>query len=75
MAAVDRIAYQDLAPVYDYLVPEVLLTPEGNVAMFEEQVAQLELGAARRTARPGGRLGHAGYRGSPRSSAPSSASC
>ena len=45
MAAVDRIAYQDLAAVYDWLVPETLLTPEGSAAAFEAQIAQIEPGS------------------------------
>ena len=44
MAAVDPIAYQDLAAVYDWLVPETLLTPEGSAAMFEPQIARIEPG-------------------------------
>ena len=42
MAAVGTSAYDDLAAVYDWLVPEELLTPEGNVAMFDEQLSELE---------------------------------
>lgn len=45
MAAVGGSAYQELATAYDWLVPEALLTPEGNAAMFEEQLATLDRGA------------------------------
>ena len=45
MAAVRRSAYDDLAAVYDWLVPAELLTPEGNAAMFDEQLRELEPGA------------------------------
>ncbi len=45
VAGVDRIAYQDLAAAYDWLVPEELLTPEGNAAMFDAPLATLEPGA------------------------------
>ena len=45
MAAVDRIAYQDLAAAYGWLVPETLLTPEGSAVAFEPQIAQVEPGS------------------------------
>ena len=37
--------YDTLAEVYDWLVPEVLLEPEGSVAAFETVVAELPAGA------------------------------
>ena len=37
--------YDALAGVYEFLVPEVLLTPEGNVAAFAGEVGSLERGA------------------------------
>ena len=37
--------YTALAEVYDFLVPEALLTPEGSAAAFEVVIAELEPGA------------------------------
>ena len=37
--------YKALAEVYDFLVPEALLTPEGSAAAFEVVIAELEPGA------------------------------
>jgi SAM-dependent methyltransferase len=45
VAAVGRIAYEALAQVYDWLVPDVVLTPEGYAAAFEDQIAAIEPGA------------------------------
>lgn len=39
-------AYDTLAGVYDWLVPDALLTPEGSVAAFESVVAELAPGAS-----------------------------
>jgi hypothetical protein len=33
------VAYDELADVYDWLVPEALLTPEGTVAAFTALVS------------------------------------
>jgi SAM-dependent methyltransferase len=38
-------AYDTLADVYDWLVPEALLAPEGSAAMFEDVLAELPAGA------------------------------
>jgi SAM-dependent methyltransferase len=40
-----RAAYDELAAVYEFLVPEPLLTPEGAVAAFAEVVRDVEPGA------------------------------
>ena len=37
--------YDTLADVYDWLVPEALLSPEGSAAAFEEVLAELPAGA------------------------------
>ena len=37
--------YRTLAEVYDYLVPEALLSPEGSAALFDDVLAGLEPGA------------------------------
>src|SRR3954469_24338840 len=39
------VLYDTLAPVYDWLVPEPLLTPQGSVEAFADVVAQLPPGA------------------------------
>lgn len=40
-----RTGYDILAPVYDWLVPDALLTPEGDVAAFEKALGSLPAGA------------------------------
>jgi SAM-dependent methyltransferase len=39
------VAYGTLAEVYDFLVPEALLSPEGSAAAFEDVLAGVEPGA------------------------------
>jgi SAM-dependent methyltransferase len=40
-----RDPYETLAPVYEWLIPESLLTPEGSVAAFSQVVEELDRGA------------------------------
>ena len=45
--------YAALAEVYDFLVPEALLSPEGSAAAFEDVLTGVERARASSTARAG----------------------